>query len=242
MVGRSPECELFLDDVTVSRRHAELRCAWAADGSSHDLGSLNGIVRQPSAYRPARPSPEATRCRSASTASCSSRPRGAESLSAAVAAARADGHRRRPRDAAPGLPRRDDLEDPLPRVRGPHLAAAHLERLPQVQPRRRRAAALRARLPARPVPPAQGDPRAPRGDRPRSRAADRRRGPARPAGARVDRRHALARVVPPVVGRDPALPRRAARGQRPRRGAARAARVVRAGHQAGRRTTTARRS
>jgi hypothetical protein len=41
VVGRSPECELFLDDVTVSRRHAELR---SVDGvwELHDLGSLNG--------------------------------------------------------------------------------------------------------------------------------------------------------------------------------------------------------
>ncbi|MEI8057764.1 MAG: FHA domain-containing protein [Actinomycetes bacterium] len=41
VVGRSPECELFLDDVTVSRRHAELR---ALEGGWEivDAGSLNG--------------------------------------------------------------------------------------------------------------------------------------------------------------------------------------------------------
>lgn len=41
VVGRSQECELFLDDVTVSRRHAELR---SVDGEweLHDLASLNG--------------------------------------------------------------------------------------------------------------------------------------------------------------------------------------------------------
>jgi hypothetical protein len=41
VMGRSPECELFLDDVTVSRRHADLR---PSDGGweLHDLGSLNG--------------------------------------------------------------------------------------------------------------------------------------------------------------------------------------------------------
>jgi len=41
VIGRSPECEIFLDDVTVSRRHAEL----AKDGPTftiRDLGSLNG--------------------------------------------------------------------------------------------------------------------------------------------------------------------------------------------------------
>jgi hypothetical protein len=41
LIGRSPECDIFLDDVTVSRRHAEL----VRDGDTftiRDLGSLNG--------------------------------------------------------------------------------------------------------------------------------------------------------------------------------------------------------
>jgi FHA domain/zinc-ribbon domain len=41
LIGRSPECDIFLDDVTVSRRHAEL----IRDGERftiRDLGSLNG--------------------------------------------------------------------------------------------------------------------------------------------------------------------------------------------------------
>jgi hypothetical protein len=41
LIGRSPECDVFLDDVTVSRRHAEL----LHDGDRftiRDLGSLNG--------------------------------------------------------------------------------------------------------------------------------------------------------------------------------------------------------
>jgi FHA domain-containing protein len=41
LVGRSPDCAIFLDDVTVSRRHAEL----LHEGGSftiRDLGSLNG--------------------------------------------------------------------------------------------------------------------------------------------------------------------------------------------------------
>ncbi len=40
-VGRHPESDIFLDDITVSRRHAELR---RDDGSFglHDVGSLNG--------------------------------------------------------------------------------------------------------------------------------------------------------------------------------------------------------
>jgi FHA domain/zinc-ribbon domain len=41
LIGRSPDCQVFLDDVTVSRRHAEL----VREGdvfSIRDLGSLNG--------------------------------------------------------------------------------------------------------------------------------------------------------------------------------------------------------
>ena len=41
VVGRAPECDVFLDDVTVSRRHAVL--ARDADGFTiEDQGSLNG--------------------------------------------------------------------------------------------------------------------------------------------------------------------------------------------------------
>ena len=40
-VGRAPECEVFLDDVTVSRRHAVV--TRDAEGFTlHDEGSLNG--------------------------------------------------------------------------------------------------------------------------------------------------------------------------------------------------------
>ena len=41
LIGRAPECDVFLDDVTVSRRHAEL----LQEGDRftiRDLGSLNG--------------------------------------------------------------------------------------------------------------------------------------------------------------------------------------------------------
>jgi pSer/pThr/pTyr-binding forkhead associated (FHA) protein len=41
LIGRSPECQIFLDDVTVSRRHAELDRN-GATFSIRDLGSLNG--------------------------------------------------------------------------------------------------------------------------------------------------------------------------------------------------------
>ena len=41
VIGRSPDCDVFLDDVTVSRRHAELLREGNAF-SIRDLGSLNG--------------------------------------------------------------------------------------------------------------------------------------------------------------------------------------------------------
>jgi pSer/pThr/pTyr-binding forkhead associated (FHA) protein len=41
VIGRSPECDVFLDDVTVSRKHAELVQAGDTFTIS-DLGSLNG--------------------------------------------------------------------------------------------------------------------------------------------------------------------------------------------------------
>jgi hypothetical protein len=41
LIGRSPECEVFLDDVTVSRRHAELLLE-GEQFTIRDLGSLNG--------------------------------------------------------------------------------------------------------------------------------------------------------------------------------------------------------
>jgi hypothetical protein len=40
-IGRSPDCDIFLDDVTVSRKHAQL--VRQGDGYGiEDLGSLNG--------------------------------------------------------------------------------------------------------------------------------------------------------------------------------------------------------
>ncbi len=41
LIGRSPDCDIFLDDVTVSRRHAELSRD-ADTFTIRDLGSLNG--------------------------------------------------------------------------------------------------------------------------------------------------------------------------------------------------------
>jgi pSer/pThr/pTyr-binding forkhead associated (FHA) protein len=41
LIGRSPDCDVFLDDVTVSRRHAEI-VREDGDYVIRDLGSLNG--------------------------------------------------------------------------------------------------------------------------------------------------------------------------------------------------------
>ena len=41
--GRHPESDIFLDDITVSRRHAEIRRSSGTGGFTvHDVGSLNG--------------------------------------------------------------------------------------------------------------------------------------------------------------------------------------------------------
>ena len=41
-IGRSPENEIFLDDVTVSRKHAQVLTATSGLFTLQDLGSLNG--------------------------------------------------------------------------------------------------------------------------------------------------------------------------------------------------------
>lgn len=47
LIGRSPESQIFLNDVTVSRKHAQIERISRESGSKHgfvikDLGSLNG--------------------------------------------------------------------------------------------------------------------------------------------------------------------------------------------------------
>ena len=42
LIGRSPDCHVFLDDVTVSRRHAEILREGDSTYVIRDLGSLNG--------------------------------------------------------------------------------------------------------------------------------------------------------------------------------------------------------
>ena len=42
LIGRSPECDIFLDDVTVSRRHAAVVREESGGYRIEDQGSLNG--------------------------------------------------------------------------------------------------------------------------------------------------------------------------------------------------------
>ncbi len=70
-VGRHPEADLFFDDVTVSRRHAEI----LRSGSSFEIvdqRSLNGSYVNGERVDRARPSSTAPRCASASSVSTSS--------------------------------------------------------------------------------------------------------------------------------------------------------------------------
>ena len=117
--------------------------------------------------------------------------------------ARAPVDRRGAQPPAGGVPRRHDLEDPVPREPGPARPRAHAVGLPQVLRGRHRAAALDPPPAARELPAAQGDQGPPRRGRERraarragrrravpaaSRGGDggraRRRRPARPTGRR----------------------------------------------------------
>ena len=68
-----------------------------------------------------------------------------------------DVHRRRALGAPAGVPRRDGVEDPLPRVRGPDFAVPQPVRVPAVRACRRRSSPLHPHRPARQLPAAEGD-------------------------------------------------------------------------------------
>ena len=182
--GRHPDSVIFLDDITVSRRHAEIR---QVPG-----GRLRGGRRrvpqrhlpQPGAGRGESRSLTATSSRSAPS-SCSSSPAGRDLRHGRPLP---PVHRRGPQPAPGRLPRRHDLQDPLPREPGPPRPRAHAVGVPEVLRGRHRAAALDPAPAAGALPPAeghQGPPPGERGDGPRGAA---RRAPARPwcSGAEPD--------------------------------------------------------
>ena len=68
--GRHPDSDIFLDDVTVSRKHASFR----REGDRfvvRDVGLAQRHLRQPRADRRGHAARPATRCRSASSGSSS---------------------------------------------------------------------------------------------------------------------------------------------------------------------------
>ena len=132
-IGRRPDSDIFLDDVTVSRDHA-LLVRRAGDYYLDDLGSLNGtyvnrhrieshrledgdelqVGKFKLSYSRAENDHRAGRTSTAS-------PRGARR----GAASQVDDDRRRLQGARPGVPGHLDLEDPLPRGPEAAVAAAH---------------------------------------------------------------------------------------------------------------------
>ena len=195
-IGRSPDCDIFLDDVTVSRRHAIVgrgRRRLHARGSRQpertflnrsriERGELeNGDEVQIGKYR--------LIFLGQMTTTADRTPAPHDRLGLPAAPERVPGHL--------------DLQDPLPRRPGPARAEADARRISAVQRGGRRAAGDDPAPPARRVPAAAGDPpgagcaglhgaQAPPGGPHGRRAQNRRRGTLRAgrhlaaAGARAD--------------------------------------------------------
>ena len=175
--GRHPQSDIFLDDVTVSRRHVEFRRARTARSRSPTSAASTAPTSTASAST-RWPCPTATRCRSASTDWSSTRASGApdpaEGRSMLRTPSGGAGNGTAAADdrllsigavlerAAGGVPRGHHLQDPLPGGGGARGAAAHPVGVPEVHRRGRRAPRARPAHAARPLSAAQGDPRAPR--------------------------------------------------------------------------------
>ena len=176
-IGRRPDSDVFLDDVTVSRDHA-LVVRRGGDFYLDDLGLAERHVRQPPPHRVA---PAGRRRRAAdrqvqadvppavvATWTSSSRRRSVD-RDRRRPAREGDDDRRRHEGAQAGVPGHLDLEDPLPRGPEAARAEAHARRLPPLLAVRRRAAAHDPAAAARRVPAAAGHPPGAR-VRPRRRA------------------------------------------------------------------------
>ena len=174
-LGRHPDSDIFLDDVTVSRRHAEI----TRDDRGYevrDAGSLNGTyvdherVELAPAARPQRAPDRPVRADLRPRLRPRVPVRGVL-VTSQQGDASAPVDRRGARRAPGRVPRRDRLEDPLPREPGPHQPRAHAVGVPEVLRVRRRPASLDPHRAARPLHAAQGDQGAARGPRPGHRRA-----------------------------------------------------------------------
>ena len=184
--GRHPDSDIFLDDVTVSRRHAEFR----RDGDGFtvaDVGSLNGtyvnrdrIDEVAAAGRRRGPDRQVP-------AGLLRQPRGPGRLTVSAAAAASRARMSIGEVLAQlraGVPGRHHLQDPVPRGRGlvePERTPSGYRKFSGADIERLRYILTDA---ARPLPAAEGDQGAPRRDRPRARAAADRAGGADRPGSR----------------------------------------------------------
>ena len=185
-IGRRPDSDVFLDDVTVSRDHA-LLVHRGSDWYIDDCGSLNGtyVNRERIDSQRLADGDELQvgkyKLTFRATMSTAAGRRGVRPQ-----APRVEGpdDRRRLQGAVGRVPRHLDLEDPLPRGSAAADAAAHPGRLPALQRRRRLAPAHDPAPAARRVPAAARDP--PGARRPgRPRPPTSRPPPASRAGAGV---------------------------------------------------------
>ena len=147
--GRHPDSDIFLDDITVSRRHAEFaRVGVGLPRARRRVAQRD--LRQPRADRGGVLGP---------------RRRGADrQVQAGVLLGRRGVNGRAlpldragPRPAQAGVPRPHHLQDPVPREPGAARSRADAVGIPQVLRARRRAAPLHPAGPAGAVPAAEGD-------------------------------------------------------------------------------------
>ena len=136
--GRHPDSDIFLDDITVSRRHAEVRA-----GRRRLRGARRRLAQrhlpEPRADRARPRSHDGDELQVGKFKLALPRRRGREPRHGRPLA---PVHRRGPQPAPGRVPRRHHLQDPLPREPGPARPRAHAVGLPQVLRGRHRAAAL----------------------------------------------------------------------------------------------------
>ncbi len=152
--GRHPDSDIFLDDITVSRRHAEiertrrrLRGPRRRARSTAPTSTASASTRPPLAQRRRAPDRQVQ---------AGVLPRRGPTSEPMTAERSPPVDRRGPQLLQDGVPRRHDLQDPLPREPGPARPRAHPVGLPEVLRRRHRAAALDPAPAARELPAAEG--------------------------------------------------------------------------------------